>query len=140
MPKTAPGHQHVLKPVHRQPRESIGLPKNQPAAAEIRPRHYRFPVVQSILDSPFKERFVKGIIGILGKQPNPNLGMVVDKTRTDIFAFFVDHIYQLAIFVRTVQGQHLVGKYPGMTMTGSPFSFFRNRCFSKIAHFLPFFF
>ena len=135
------GDKDVVKAVHRQPRKAIGFAKDQAAAGKIRTGHNGLAIVHGIPNAALKKGLVKAVIGIIGKEADPDLGMVIVKTCADVFAFFTDNIDKTAIFrfLRFLEDFSL--KDPRMTHTGPIFAFFGDCNLNEIAHgFLSFVF
>lgn len=73
------GDKDVVKAVHRQPRKAIGFAKDQAAAGKIRTGHNGLAIVHGIPNAALKKGLVKAVIGIIGKEADPDLGMVIVK-------------------------------------------------------------
>ena len=106
------GDQDVLKPVHRKAGELIRLTENQAAAAVIRRTHHRFTVIQRVAYPAAKKSLIKGIIGVAGKDPYPDLGMIVDPAGAEIAPLAADNIHHIAVAVAALHRGDFLAVHP----------------------------
>ena len=112
------GDQNVVEPVHRQP----GLAKDEAAGRKVGRLQYRFAVRPCVLHPAAPEGGIKGIIGVAGDQPHPDLAFQREKAGAEVCALGTDHIHQRAVFRRSAGGfQNIVLVHPGVPAHQKPF-------------------
>ena len=109
------GDQNIVEPVHRQAGELVCLAKNEAAGGKVGGLQHRFAVSPCVLHPAAPEGSIKGIVGIAGNEPHPDLAFQREKTGAEIGALGADHIHQRAVFRRGAGGfQNVVLVHPGM--------------------------
>ena len=109
------GDQNIVEPVHRQPGELVGLAKNEAAGGKVGRFQHGLAVSPCVLHPAPPEGGVKGIVGVAGDQPHPDLAFQREKAGAEIGALGADHIHQRAVFRRSAGGfQNIVLVHPGV--------------------------
>ncbi len=107
------GDQNIVETVHRQAGELVCLAKNEAAGREVGRLQHRFAVRPCVLHPAAPEGSIKGIVGIAGNEPHPDLAFQREKAGAEISAFGADHIHQRAVFRRSAGGfQNVVLVHP----------------------------
>ena len=109
------GDQNIVEPVHRQAGELVCLAKNEAAGREVGGLQHGLAVSPCVLYPAAPEGGVKGIVGIAGNEPHPDLAFQREKAGAKIGALGADHIHQRAVFRRSAGGfQNVVLVHPGV--------------------------
>ena len=116
------GDQNIVETVHRQAGELVCLAKNEAAGREVGRLQHRFAVRPCVLHPAPPEGSIKGIVGVAGDQPHPDLALQREKTGAEIGALGADHIHQRAVFRLGAGGfQNVVLVHPGVPAHQKPF-------------------
>ena len=94
------GDEDILEPVHRQAGELVGLAEDDPAGREVVRFQNGLAVVPGILHPAAPEVSVKGIVGVAGDEPHPDLALEREKAGAEVGPLGAYHIGQRAVFRR----------------------------------------
>ena len=109
------GDEDIVEAVYRQARKLVGLPKDDPAGGKIGGLQHGLAVGPGVLHPAAPEAGVKGIVGVAGDEPHPDLAVVGDKARAEVSALGADHIGQGTVFrERLRRGGNIVFVHPGV--------------------------
>ena len=116
------GDQNIVEPVHRQAGELVCLAKNEAAGGKVGGLQHGFAVVPCIFHPAAPEGSIKGIVGVAGNEPHPDLAFQREKAGAEIGTLGADHIHQRAVFRRGAGGfQNIVLVHPGVPAHQKPF-------------------
>ena len=109
------GDQNIVEPVHRQAGELVCLAKNEAAGGKVGRLQHRFAVGPCVLHPAAPEGSIKGIVGVAGNEPHPDLAFQREKTGAKVGTLCADHIDQRAVFRLCFRGtQDVVFVHPGV--------------------------
>ena len=116
------GDQNIVETVHRQAGELVCLAKNEAAGGKVGGLQHGLAVSPCVLYPAAPEGGVKGVVGVAGNKPHPDLAFQREETGAEIGALGADHIHQRAVFRRSAGGfQNVVLVHPGVPAHQKPF-------------------
>ena len=92
------GDKDIVEPVHSQARELVSLAKDDTAGGQVGGLQHGLAVGPGVFDPALPESGIKGVVGVAGDEPHPDLAFQREKTGAKIGTLCADHIDQRAVF------------------------------------------
>ena len=92
------GDKDIAEPVHSQARELVSLAKDDTAGGQVGGLQHSLAVGPGVFDTALPESGIKGVVGVAGDEPHPDLAFQREKTGAKIGTLCADYIDQRAVF------------------------------------------